>query len=193
VLAHGSVLTATSNPTRTSPVRRGKWVLTALLDQPPAAPPPGFDSFDERPATVTGTTLRERLERHRQDPKCSVCHLRMDTMGFALEPYDAVGRCRARDGQLPIDPKGTLPDGRVVDGPAGLAALLKDDPGFRRSLARHLLTYALGRGLAPTDEAALDACVAAVGATPTLRQLLRTIVQLEAFRLHRGEARSEGF
>ena len=193
VLAHGSVLTVTSNPTRTSPVRRGKWGLSALLDQPPPAPPPGFDSFDERPAMVAGSTLRERLERHRADPKCSVCHLRMDAMGFALEPYDPIGRPRARDGQFLIDAKGTLPDGRVVDGPAGLATLLRDDPAFLRSLSRHLLTYALGRGLAPTDEPALDACVAALREEPTLRRLVRTIVQLEAFRLHRGEARSEGF
>jgi hypothetical protein len=188
ILGHGSVLTATSNPTRTSPVRRGKWILEALLDSAPPPPPPGLDGLDESPKAVQGASLRVRLERHRADPKCAVCHDRMDTLGFALEPYDAVGRRRTHDGRFPVDTGGVLPDGTKVEGPAGLAQVLRADPAFVRSLAGHLFTYALGRGITEADQRALDKVTATVRADPTLRRLIHAVVRSAAFRSARGEA-----
>jgi hypothetical protein len=180
VLAHGSVLTATSNPERTSPVKRGKWVLEAILDAPPPPPPPGVGVLDES-ADAAAASLRERLRRHRADPACAVCHDRMDPLGVALEPYDAVGRWRTTDEGHPVDATATLPDGRVLDGPAALAAALREERGFLRSLARHLLTYALGRGLGEADRPALDRLVTTLDATPTLEALAVAIAGLPAF------------
>ncbi len=181
VLAHASVLTATSNPTRTSPVKRGKWILESLLDEPPPPPPPGLDGLKDDGKHVEGLTLRQRFEQHRKDPMCAACHATMDALGFGLENYDAVGRWRERDGSLPVDATGKLPDGRSFDGPAGLRAILKQDPAFPRSLSKHMLTYALGRGVADADERALGRLVKALQRTPTLRRLVEEIVTLEAF------------
>jgi hypothetical protein len=187
VLDHASVLTATSNPTRTSPVKRGKWILEALLDAPPPAPPPGLDGLKDDGKAVDGLTLRQRFEQHRADPRCAVCHTRMDALGYGLERYDAVGRPRSTENGLPIDSSGTLPDGRAFDGPAELRAVLKADPAFPRALAKHLLAYALGRGVDDADEPALERCVKALGERPTLRRLVEEIVTLDAFRMRKGE------
>ena len=182
VLSHASVLTATSNPTRTSPVKRGKWILTALLDAPPPAPPPGLDPLKEDGKVIDGISLRRRFEMHRKDPRCAVCHVHMDALGFALQNLDAVGRWRERDeGGLPIDASGTLPDGRRIDGPKDLKRVLKTDRAFLRSLARHLLTYALGRGLVDDDEFAVEELVAALKRKPTLQHLIQAIVTLRQF------------
>jgi len=182
VLTHASILTVTSNPTRTSPVKRGKWILTALLDAPPPAPPPGLDPLKDDGKVVDGVSLRRRFEMHREDPRCAVCHVHMDALGFALQNLDAVGRWRERDeGGLPIDSSGTLPDGKRIEGLNDLKRVLKNDPAFLRSLARHLLTYALGRGLVDDDEFAVEDLVAALERTPTLQRLIRAIVTLEQF------------
>ena len=124
VLSQASVLTVTSNPTRTSPVRRGKWILETLLDSPPPSPPPGSDNLpDERDAAGELLSVRERFERHRADPECAVCHAPMDPLGFGLENYDAVGAWRLRDGVFPVDASGELPGGRRFEGPAELKAI----------------------------------------------------------------------
>lgn len=186
VLRHGSVLVATSNPTRTSPVKRGKWVLEALLDDAPPPPPPGISGLPEDGQVTGERSLREMLELHRSDPECAACHEAMDTLGFALEPYDAVGRPRVESGGLPIDARGELPDGRVVDGPTGLRDVLLDAIGrerFRRSLARHLATYALGRGLDVRDEPMLGALVESLEEDPTLERLILELVETDAFLL----------
>src|SRR5262245_31901799 len=117
VLTHASVLAVTSNPTRTSPVKRGKWNLENLLGQRPAAPPPGADNLREAAGALPAGTLRQRLERHRTDPRCASCHAALDPLGFGLENFDAVGGWRNRDGDHPIDVRGTLPDGRSFRGP----------------------------------------------------------------------------
>ncbi len=181
VLTHASVLTATSNPTRTSPVKRGKWVLEVLLDAPPPPPPPGVDDIDESPEAVAAATFKERLQRHRQDAACAQCHARMDTLGFALEHYDAIGRWRTADGKHPIDASGVLPGGQTIKGAADLRAVVRADAGFLRSLAKNMLVYALGRGLLERDEPALESLVKTLEATPRLDALIVALVQLDAF------------
>jgi mono/diheme cytochrome c family protein len=157
LLTQASILTLTSNPTRTSPVKRGKWVLEQLLGTPPPPPPPNAgDLEDDAKAQLSGS-LRQRMEQHRKNPSCAVCHNRLDPLGFAFENYDAVGAWRTKDGKFDIDPSGVLPDGRSFKGPAELKALLKGQKDlFGRCLAEKLLTYALGRGLEYYDRCAVD-------------------------------------
>lgn len=161
VLTQASVLAVTSNPTRTSPVKRGKWVLENLLGTPPPPPPPGVGNLQEE-RVLDAKTLRERMEQHRRKPECSVCHSQMDAIGFGLENFDAVGRWRTADQGQPIDPSGVLGDGTRFSGPAELKAILlaKKDL-FVRCLAEKLLTYAIGRGLTDADNCHLDAIVKA--------------------------------
>lgn len=155
----------TSNPTRTSPVKRGKWVLEQILGTPPPPPPPDVPELkDDTDKKLTGT-LRQRMEQHRANPNCATCHGRMDPLGFGLENFDAIGAWREQDGGLPIDASGTLPGGRSFDGPKGLRQILvsrRDD--FVRNLAEKLLTYALGRGLDYYDGCALDKIVTGLNA-----------------------------
>jgi hypothetical protein len=186
VLTHASVLTVTSNPDRTSPVKRGKWILEALLDAPPPPPPPGVGTLEEVKA-AQGATMRERLALHRADPNCASCHVRMDVLGLGLENFDAVGRWRTHEGARPVEAGGKLPDGRSFDDPAGLRAVLRADPAFLRSLSRHLLTFALGRGLTDGDDAAVQDLVAALEREPTLTRLILGIVRLDAFRMKRSD------
>jgi mono/diheme cytochrome c family protein len=147
LLGQGSILTVTSYPNRTSPVQRGKWILTNLLGIPPTPPPPNVpplkDNGDGKPLS-----LRERMEQHRADPVCAGCHKVMDPIGFALENFDGVGQWRSVDDGLPIDPSGTLYNGAKVDGPVELRNMLAGRPDvFAGVMTEKLLTYALGRGL----------------------------------------------
>lgn len=176
ILRHASVLVSTSNPTRTSPVKRGKWVLEALLDDPPPPAPPDVPALPNDGVGREGLSLRELLEAHRADPGCAGCHRRMDAMGFALEPFDAVGRWRARDEGLPVDAASEL-DGRRIDGPRGLRDALLADDRFARSLLRHLATYILGRGLDARDEPWLAAALDRLGEHPTIEAMLVEIVE----------------
>ena len=156
LLGQGSVLTVTSFPTRTSPVVRGKWVLETLIGSPPPPPPPNVPALDVDGKDSSGTVLsiRDQMAQHRANPVCANCHARMDPLGFALEPFDAVGSARAED----IDASGTLPDGTPFDGPAGLReALLVRPEIFVGTVAEKLFTYALGRGLEYYDAPAIRA------------------------------------
>jgi len=156
VLTQASVLTVTSNPTRTSPVKRGKWVLENLFGTPPPPPPPDVPELEEADAAVSGT-LRERMEQHRANPNCAVCHNRMDPLGFGLENFDGIGGWRHMDGPHEIDASGELPGGEKFAGPAELKQILlarQDD--FVRCLAEKLLTYALGRGIEYSDRCTVD-------------------------------------
>ena len=186
LLTHASVLTLTSNPARTSPVKRGKWILDNLLGAPPPPPPPGVAALDERPPAGADDRLRARLERHRTDADCAVCHVKMDALGFGLEQYDAVGRYRERDGSFAVDASGQLPDGRRFDGALELIQVLRADAAFLRCLTEKLLIYALGRGLEPADRAVVDRILAALDPQrPTLTAILRGIVHSPAFRQRR--------
>ena len=125
VITQASVLTVSSYATRTSPVLRGRWILDNILAAPPPDPPPNVPSLDAAGVGTT-TSVRQQLEQHRADPICASCHKRMDPLGFGLENFDAVGAWRTTDGTVPIDPSGTLPDGRTFSGPKELRAILSE-------------------------------------------------------------------
>ena len=161
VLTQASVLTVTSNPARTSPVKRGKWILEAVLGAPPPPPPPNVPVLEESEEAVLSGSLRERLEQHRADPACAVCHNKMDALGFAFENFNPVGSWREKDGSFDIDPSGTLPSGESFQGVRELKAILKgQQSAFTRAFSEKLLTYALGRGLEPSDRCVVDAIAA---------------------------------
>ena len=188
ILTHASVLTATSNPTRTSPVKRGRWVLEQILGSPPPPPPPDVPELEEDQDAITGTTLRERLEQHREDPACANCHAKMDPIGFALENYNAIGAFRKKEGELKIDTTAILPDGTSFDGIADLKQILKDrKQQFVRCLTEKMLTYALGRGLEYYDRPTIDRIVAQLEVEDYRSSVLITeIVKSDPFRLRRG-------
>ena len=152
VLTQASVLTLTSNPNRTSPVKRGQWILQQLLGTPPPPPPPDVAKLDESQQAADAASLRERMELHRTKPECASCHQQMDPLGFALENYDAVGRWRTKDGGFRIDPSGELIGGRKFADIKELKQLLGSTATqkFTRCLVENMLTYGLGRGLRPT-------------------------------------------
>jgi Protein of unknown function (DUF1588)/Protein of unknown function (DUF1585) len=152
IVTQASILTISSYATRTSPVLRGKWILETILNAPPPPPPPDVPNLDEA-AVGSSASLRQQLEQHRQNATCAACHARMDPLGFGLENFDAIGGWRTQDGKFPIDPSGTLPDGRSFKGPDELKTILKADRGaFAESISEKLLTYALGRGLERYDK-----------------------------------------
>lgn len=189
ILSHASVLTVTSNPTRTSPVKRGKWFLEQILGTPPPPPPPDVPELEEEGEVVHGTTLRERLEQHRADPECANCHAKMDPIGFALENYNAIGAWRWKDGELDIDTTAVLPDGTVLQhGIIDLRRVVLDrKQQFARCLTEKLLTYALGRGLEYYDRPTVERIVVQLEAKDYRSSVLITeIVKSDPFRLRRG-------
>jgi hypothetical protein len=148
LLGQASILTVTSYAARTSPVQRGKWILTNILGSPPLPPPPNVPELKENGGEGKPLSLRERMEAHRANPVCAGCHKVMDPIGFALENFDAVGHWRTSDDGARIDPSGTLFNGARVDGPAALRQMLVSRPEvFVGVMTEKLLTYALGRGL----------------------------------------------
>jgi hypothetical protein len=163
LLTQASVLAVTSNPTRTSPVKRGRWVLEQLLGAPPPPPPPNVPELPRERRSEQTTTLRQKMELHRSKPACAACHKPMDPLGFGLENFDAIGAWRTQDGRFDIDASGELPDGAKFNGPAELKALLKTrSADFVACLSEKMLTYALGRGLEYYDKCAVDSIAAAV-------------------------------
>jgi hypothetical protein len=164
VLTLAAVLTVTSNGSRTSPVRRGKWLLETILGAPPPPPLPDAGTLADEPTTADGLSPRKKLDAHRANPRCASCHRRIDPLGFALENFNAIGQWRDKDGAAAVDAAGTLPDGTVVDGPAELKKLIltRYKSVFVRCLSEHLLTYALGRKLDYMDAPAIHEIVKAV-------------------------------
>jgi hypothetical protein len=156
ILTHGSVLTVSSYPTRTSPVIRGKYVLQNILGTPPPPPPPDVPAIDEASVGTSGS-MRQQLEKHRSNPVCASCHSRMDVLGFGLENYDGTGKWRTMDGKFAVDPGGTLPNGKSFTNPAELRTLLSADLNeFTRCLTEKMLTYSLGRGLERFDRKTVE-------------------------------------
>ena len=147
LLGHGSLLSLTSYPHRTSPVLRGRWLLEAIFGTPPPGPPPDVPALPERGEDDAPASMRERLELHRRNPACASCHRTIDPPGFMLEHYDAIGRWRSvTETGLPIDAAGTMPNGLTAVGLPGLRGLLLDEPDqFVSTLTERLLAYALGR------------------------------------------------
>ena len=153
LLRQSGILALTSLMTRTSAVRRGKWVLSQLLCQSPAPPPPGIPQLPTTPPP--GATQRQILEQHASSSGCSGCHSKMDPIGFALENFDAVGRYRTQDNGSPIDATGTV-DGQSIDGAMQLEQVIKADPALPACLAQTVYTYAVGRSVQVGDGAALS-------------------------------------
>jgi mono/diheme cytochrome c family protein len=194
LLGEGSILTATSAGSRTSPVKRGKWILENLLGAPVPNPPPGVETnLDKSVGVVTApTSLRQRLERHRQNPACASCHAVMDPIGFALENYDLIGKWRDTDGGVPVNASGTLFDGTPLDGPESLRRALDGRrDAFVRNTTEKLLTYALGRRVEWFDMPAVRAV--AKGAAPDYRfsSLVAGIVKSVPFQMKRIEGGNE--
>jgi hypothetical protein len=191
ILTHASILTATSNPTRTSPVKRGKWILEQILGSPPPPAPPSVPTLEGQ--QLKGN-LRQRMEQHRADPACASCHSRMDAIGFAFERFDAVGQVRQTDEGQPIDPAGKLPDGRAFAGAGELKKLLlADKEKVVRNLSSKLLTFGLGRGLDYYDGPAVDKITeAALKVDGRFSALVLGVVQSDPFRLRRGTSQVEG-
>lgn len=194
VLTQASVLTISSYPTRTSPVIRGKWILENLLGAPPPPPPPDVPPLEEKGVGQT-VSLRKQLEAHRASAACSSCHARMDPIGFSLENYDAIGRWRTYDGNFPIDAAGGLPDGQQFQNAADLRKLLMNQPReFVWCMTSKLMTYALGRGVESTDQAAVRAIARrAEKQGYRFSALVEGIVESAQFRMKRAEeVRSAG-
>ncbi|WP_373044796.1 DUF1592 domain-containing protein [Vulgatibacter sp.] len=190
VLGHGAFLTLTSNPTRTSPVKRGKWVLAQLLCEEPPPPPPGVEGLPdgEKP---TGS-VREQMEMHRSDPVCAACHQLMDPIGFGLENFGPTGVFRTVDeAGFEIDPRGELPDGRIFEGAVELAQTLRDDAKLSGCMAQHAMIYALGRPLTRADSCAVEEVSARFEkGGNTFQALAKAIVTSKAFRM-RAAAQEE--
>jgi hypothetical protein len=186
LLGQASILAVTSYATRTSPVQRGKWILTNILGTPPPIPPPNTPPLKENAEGGRPMSVRERLEEHRRNPACSGCHATMDPLGFALENFDAVGQWRSKgeDG-VRIDASGVLPDGTRVDGPASLRdALLARPDQFASTLAEKLLTFALGRGLEYNDAPAVREIAAQAAASDyRFSSLVLGVVRSTPFRM----------
>jgi hypothetical protein len=188
LLGHGSILALTSYGNRTSPVTRGKYVLTNILGTPPPSPPANVPPLDETPGKAK--SMRDRMEEHRRNPACSGCHKLMDPIGLALENFDGIGRWRVAENGTPIDTRSQMADGTDIDGPATLRrALMRHSDMFAQNMTENLLTYAIGHGVDHTD-------------MPYVRQILRQaarsdhrfsslvlgVVQSAPFRMRRSES-----
>lgn len=189
VLTQASILTLTSNPTRTSPVKRGKWVLENILGAPPPPPPPNVEELKTDEKAVLSGSLRQRMEQHREDPGCASCHQRMDPLGFGFENFDAIGAWRTKDGNFEIDPAGILPSGESFKTPKELRIILKNSKDdFARCLTEKLLTYSLGRGLEYYDKCAVDSLVEKIAKDNyRITSLIHEIVQSDPFQKRRGK------
>lgn len=185
VLTLGSVLTTTSHPDVTSPVRRGEWVLDNLLCAPPPDPPADVDTFIEEP--MEGQTLRERLEQHRADPACATCHSVMDPLGFGLENYDPTGAWRTEDNGAPVDASGELPDGRRFDGARELSNVLAHDERYSQCVTKKLMAYALGRGVEHADRCFVERVLEEARLQDlSLREIIVQIVTNDVFTMVGG-------
>jgi hypothetical protein len=193
IVTQASILTTTSNGTRTSPVKRGTWILKTLLATDPGLPVANAGEIAPKVPGIDKATVRQRLEIHRQLPQCARCHNKIDPLGFALENFNAAGEWREQEGfgykgrvqqnDPKIDASSQMPDGTKIIGVAGLqAAMLEQEDRFLKSLATHLTTYALGRELGLADQPLVDGTVAAMRENgTTVRSLVKAIVASDAF------------
>jgi len=188
VLTQGSVLAVSSYPNRTSPTIRGKYVLNNLLGAPPPPPPPDVPVLDVS-KVGSDVSMRKQLEEHRANAVCASCHAKMDVLGFGLENYDAIGKWRTMDGKFPIDVGGTMPDGKSFTTAAQMRQILLDSmPEVSHCLTEKIMTYALGRGMEPYDNRALDEIQKNLAADGYhFQTLIRDVVMSLPFQSRRGE------
>jgi len=181
-------LTVTALPTRTSPVKRGAWLLETVFNRPPPEPKVAFVLKEDSHAGAQAATVRQRFEQHRNEPACYSCHVRLDPPGFALEAYDPVGAWRVKDGAGPVDAHAEW-NGKAFDGPAGFkAALLVKPHEFTRGFIEHLLSFALGRKVEYFDAPAVAAIEsAAAGDGHKLQRIITEIVKSYPFRNVRND------
>lgn len=182
ILTHASILTLTSNPTRTSPVKRGKWILDNILGTPPPPPPPNVPELEEGDELLG--SLRERMQQHRENPSCAVCHRKMDALGFGFENFDAIGSWREKDGRYDIDSSGELPGKITFTKPSELRLILvSNSDEFTGCLTRKLLIYGLGRALSSRDQCLVDDIVKSAEENDhRFSELIVAIVTSDAFR-----------
>lgn len=193
LLTQAAFLTATSYPLRTSPVKRGKWVLEQLLCMPPDPPP--ADVVGQFNEDESAGTVRERLEQHRADPNCAACHTMMDPIGFGLERFDPVGKYRTSDNGAEINDSDVFLTGDIFHGSRELVAIVKEMPELSTCISAHIATYGVGRGIDLNDAAATDGDFCTVvdvadrtaAAGGSLGDLVRAVATTDAFRKRRGE------
>jgi hypothetical protein len=188
LLGQGSILTVTSYPDRTSPVKRGKWILENLLGTPPPPPLPNVGELRTTGSNGAVLSMRQRMEEHRANPVCASCHSMMDPLGLALENFDAVGKWRTLgESSAAIDASGAMPGGARFEGPAGLRQALLGSERFVATLTEKMMTYALGRGLEYYDAPAVRAILRdAASEDYRLTSLIMGIVQSPPFRMRRA-------
>ncbi|MCP3062864.1 DUF1592 domain-containing protein [Myxococcus sp. K38C18041901] len=191
IFGHGSLLTVTSNPDRTSPVQRGVWVLEQLLCSAPPPPPPNVEGLP--PPVNPLMTMKERMALHRSLPQCQGCHRMMDPLGLALENYDPIGRWRLHEvSGAPVDATGDLPDGAVLNGGADMRRFVKADPKLPACITEHLLTYALGRGTSEADACRVREISASAEASGgRLVDYILAIVLSDSFTSRRGDTEAQ--
>jgi hypothetical protein len=188
LLGMACLLTKTSYPHRTSPVLRGNWLLTAVLGTPTPSPPNNVPKLDD--SVSKASTLRERLERHRADKACAVCHDKIDPLGFALEGFDPIGRARPTDeAGLKIDDSGEWKDGTKFQGLDGLRKFLSShDQEFTENFCRKLIGYALGRSFLPTDRLLVETMRTQLGkSSDRISAAVVTVVQSRQFQNRRND------
>lgn len=177
-------LTVTSNPNRTSPVKRGKWILEQILGTPPPSPPPNVGNLPEDTVIKPTLPMKQRLEIHRNNPACSNCHRTMDALGYSLENLDPIGRYRNKDGDLDVDSSGELPDGTKINGVSDLKKMIQSRKrDFVRCLTEKMLVYAIGRGLRTEDSCHIEKIVDTVEASGyKMQALIVAVVTSDPFR-----------
>lgn len=190
VLTHGSVLTVTSEPTRTSPVKRGKWVIENILGIPSPPPPPNVPALEEGEAVELTGSLRQRFEAHRSKTGCTSCHRLLDPLGFGLENFDGIGQWREKDGKFPVDSSGVLTTGEKFGNAGELTdvILTKKSDAFVRCLVQKMMTYALGRGIASTDRLFVEEVMRRMKAeNHSFQSMIMAIAESVPFQKRRGD------
>lgn len=190
ILTHASVLTVTSDSTRTSPVKRGKWLLENVLGITAPPPPPNVPALEEGVKIEASASVRKRLEMHRAKPGCANCHSLVDPPGFGLEHFDAIGKWRDRDGPDAVDASGVLTTGQKFNGAGELTNILLTDrrETFLRNVVKKMLTYALGRGVEPYDRPAVDAILARMAKEGhSFQSMVLGIAESLPFQKRRGD------
>jgi len=187
------VLTVTSDSIRTSPVKRGKWLLENILGIAAPPPPPNVPALEEGEKVEASGSVRQRLEAHRTKPGCAGCHSLIDPLGFSLENFNAIGKWREKDGNFAVDSTGELTTGQKFTGAADMANIFLTDrrDTYLRGLVKKMMTYALGRGVEPYDRPAVDAVLARMAKeNHSFQSMMLGIAESLPFQKRRGDGRA---